>query len=64
LDELVTSTASSSYLTSSWSPLTSRTRTIRERPDSPGLYDDLGKRGRDMHDILAWIIDDATGLEH
>ena len=34
---------------------------VREDPGSRTLYDDPAQRGRDLHDLLTWLVRDGTG---
>ena len=43
-----------------WVQIAREALRLRETPDRPSLYNDMGQRGRDMRDLLAWIIEDAT----
>ncbi len=43
-----------------WAQIAREALRLRETPDSPSLYNDMGQRGRDMRDLLAWIVDDAS----
>lgn len=42
-----------------WAQIAREALRVRETPDRPGLYSDRGQRGRDMRDLLAWIVQDA-----
>lgn len=43
-----------------WHQLGAEALRIRERPDEPTLYGDPERRGRDMHQLLRWAIEDGT----
>ena len=43
-----------------WHPIAREALRIREAPGEPGLYRDLAVRGRDMHDLLVWMVRDGT----
>lgn len=43
-----------------WTQIASEALRLRETPDRPSLYCDNGQRGRDMRDLLAWILEDAV----
>ena len=43
-----------------WHQIAREALRIREAPGDPSLYADTGARGRDMHDLLVWLVDDGT----
>ena len=43
-----------------WHRIAEEALRIREQPTSPRLYDDPGRRGRDLHALLTWLVDDGT----
>ncbi|SEC93125.1 hypothetical protein SAMN04489844_3281 [Nocardioides exalbidus] len=43
-----------------WTPIAEEALRIRERPDTPSLYDDPVRRGQDTHDLLTWVVEDGT----
>jgi hypothetical protein len=46
-----------------WTLVAREALRIRESPDSPGLYEDLARRGQDMFDLLAWLVEDGTAQD-
>lgn len=48
------------HLDHRWTPIANEALRIRESPESPGLHEDLARRGHDMHDLLAWLVEDGT----
>ena len=44
-----------------WNQIGFEALRIRERPEHPSLYRDPADRGRDMHGLLRWIVQDGTG---
>lgn len=43
-----------------WHPIAREALRIREAPGDPGFYVDTGARGRDMYDLLVWLVTDGT----
>jgi hypothetical protein len=43
-----------------WNKIAREALRLRETPRSPSLYDDAGRRGRDVYDLLTWLVEDAT----
>lgn len=43
-----------------WNKIGREALRIREDPGSPSLYDDLAQRGRDIYDLLTWLVQDGT----
>jgi hypothetical protein len=48
------------HLDPRWTPIAQEALRIRERPDSPSQYDDLARRGQDVVELLAWLVEDGT----
>lgn len=44
-----------------WHAIGAEALRIRERPDSPSLYDESGLRGQHMYELLSWVVEDGTG---
>ncbi len=43
-----------------WHQIALEALRIRESPGDPPLYTDLGARGRDMYDLLVWLVEDGS----
>ena len=43
-----------------WHTLAPEALRLRETPTEPSLYRDLGRRGRDLHELLGWLVQDGT----
>ena len=43
-----------------WSQIGREALRLRENPSTPSLYTDLAERGRDVHQLLIWLVEDGT----
>lgn len=43
-----------------WAKIAREAVRLRERPDTPSLYNNLAERGQDAYDQLTWIVRDGT----